>query len=123
MVGRSMWVHWWNKFANALRGISRGVHGQTSFLVHFPVAVGVLLLAWGLQCSVMEWSLLILCIGLVLAAELFNSSLEALARGLCREHNPEVGRGLDIASGAVLVMAIAAAVVGCLVLGIRFLAG
>jgi diacylglycerol kinase len=44
-----------------------------------------------------------------------------MARGLCREENAELGRGLDIASGAVLVASIASAVIGLVILGGRML--
>ncbi len=32
-----------------------------------------------------------------------NSAVELLARGLCSEQNADVGKALDVASGAVLV--------------------
>ena len=52
-----------------------------------------------------------------MAAELFNSAIERLAREVDREHNPNVGVALDIASGAVLVAAVGAAIVGSLIFG------
>ncbi len=104
--------HWIDKFRNAIRGVSVGIHGQSSFSVHLPMAVLVLLIAGLLRCSVLQFSILLLCIALVLSLELMNSAVEYLARGLCREHNPEVGKALDIASAAVLVAALIAAVVG-----------
>ncbi len=88
------------------------MRGQSSFAVHVPVALGVIVVASVLRCELWQWSILLLCIGLVLAAELANSAIEELAAGLCHEHNERVGRALDIASGAVLVASIIAAVVG-----------
>jgi len=35
-----------------------------------------------LRCDPLEWCLLLGCIGMVLTAELFNSALETLFRGL-----------------------------------------
>ena len=52
-----------------------------------------------------------------MTAELFNSALEQLAKAITKEEDPHVRNGLDIASGAVLVAAIGAAVIGLLVLG------
>jgi diacylglycerol kinase len=113
--------HWKRKFRQAARGVLWGMEGQSSFLVHGVMAVAVLVFAASLQCSQSEWLLLILCIGGVMTAELFNSALEWMGRGLCREENAELGRGLDIASGAVLVASIAAAIVGLVILGGRIL--
>ena len=114
-----MLVHWYNKFAYAFRGLYWGVVGQTSFAVHLSLALAVVLAAWALQCQVWQWCLLVLCIGLVLALELVNSALECLARGLCQEHNPQVGRALDIAAGAVLVASLTSAAVGLTVLAMQ----
>lgn len=108
---------WSTKFANAFRGVVAGVRGQNSFLVHFPTAVAVLCLATFLQVSVERWCILLLCIGSVLTAELFNSCLESLARAIDTQHNPAIGRALDIASGAVLVASCTAAIVGMIVFG------
>ena len=63
-----------------------------------------------------------LCITVVLVLELVNSAIEFLAKGLCTEHNREVGKALDIASAAVLVASVGAGVIGALVLGERLLA-
>jgi diacylglycerol kinase len=113
--------HWKRKFRQAAKGVLWGMEGQSSFLVHGVMAAAVLVLAAWLQCTLSEWLLLILCIGNVVTAELFNSALEWMARGLCREENAELGRGLDIASGAVLVASIASAVIGLVILGGRML--
>ena len=114
--------HWKRKFQQAARGVLWGMEAQSSFLVHGLMAMAVLVLAASLNCSLSEWLLLILCIGGVVTAELFNSALEWMARGLCREENAELGRGLDIASGAVLVASIASAIIGLVILGGRMLA-
>ena len=92
-----------------------GVRGQSSFYVHLPLAAAVLLVGMWIDVSWTEWLILLLCITAVLAAELFNSALEHLSRAVTREEHPEVRDALDIASGAVLVTAIGAAVVGLLV--------
>src|SRR5206468_2302953 len=51
----------------------------------------------------------------VLMAELFNSALETLFRGLDESTKARVWPALDIAAGAVLLASIAAAVVGSIV--------
>lgn len=109
--------NWKSKFANAFRGISIGVRGQNSFLVHFPVAIAVVVLAVFLKLESTRFCLLLLCIGVVLAAELFNSSLEAMARAITDQRNDDIRDSLDVASGAVLVASIFAAMVGAILLG------
>ncbi len=112
----SPFARWPRKFACAARGIVAGVRGQDSFYVHLPAAVVVCVAAALLEVSNAEWLALILCITIVLAAELFNSAIEHLARAVTRDENPAIRDALDIASGAVLVTAIGASVVGVMVL-------
>ena len=114
MASRSSWSR---KFAAAFRGIARGMRRERSFCVHLPMASAVLVAAAVLSLHGWEWVALIICIGGVLAAELFNSALESFARALDRPEDPDIGDALDIAAGAVLVISFAAAVVGCFILG------
>lgn len=112
---------WTAKFAGGFRGIAVGIAGQSSFVVHIFTASAVLVAGWILGISRTEWCLLILCIVVVMAAELFNSALEQLARAITKEEDPHIRNGLNIASGAVLVAAIGAVVIGLLVLGSQVL--
>jgi diacylglycerol kinase len=63
-----------------------------------------------------EWYILIVCITIVLTAEMFNSSIEALAKAVTKEYDPHIGDALDIASGAVFTAVLGAATVGLLIL-------
>ena len=104
--------HWSRKFRNAFRGLRVGVYGQSSFYVHFCVTVVVVLLGAALGVSPLEWCVLLLCIGVVLSAELFNSALERCAKAITRDFDDNIRDALDMASAAVLVAAIFAALVG-----------
>ncbi len=106
---------WGHKFRDAFRGWKFGVRGQSSFFVHFFFAALVVVAAAVLQCSIVEWCLLIGCIGFVLVAEMFNSAIETLFRGLNEEARNQVWPCLDIAAGAVLMASITAAIVGGIV--------
>ncbi len=110
-----------NKFKCAFRGIVVGSRNQSSFRVHLLITALVIGLAAWLQVTSIEWCLLALCISIVLALELFNSSIESLAKAIDRQHNEQLRDALDIASGAVLVSAIGAAVVGIVILLPRFI--
>ena len=76
------------------------------------MAAAVVLAAVFLRVSVLEACVLCLCVGLVLAAEMFNTAIEFLSREITREERPGIAAALDIASGAVLIVAITAAIVG-----------
>ena len=103
---------WYQKFRDAFRGVRSGTRGQSSFQVHLIVAAATIAAAAYLRCTLVEWSILLLCIGGVLTAEMFNSALEHFAKVIDKEHNPDLGEALDTASAAVLFASLGAAVVG-----------
>jgi diacylglycerol kinase len=106
---------WRAKFADAFRGFKRGVRGQSSFCVHFFIGAAVLTAAGVLECALWQWCALVGCIGLVMTAELFNSCVEELFRGLDEETRSRAWPALDIAAGAVLVASLTAGVIGVLI--------
>ncbi len=110
---------WSQKFREAVRGMKWGIRGHSSFFVHFFVAALVVSIAVALGCEPMQWCALLLCIGLVLTAELFNSAIETLHRGLDAETRERTWKSLDIAAGAVLMASFTAVAVGLAVFGMR----
>ena len=110
---------WPAKFKYAFAGLLAGIRGQSSFFVHLLMTGAVIVAAALLKVDLIEWGLLVLCTAIVLAAECFNSALEQMAKSVTDQHDEQIGTALDIASGAVLVAAIGAAIVGAIVLGGR----
>ena len=107
-------AHWLRKFGNAVRGVKRGVRGESSFFVHFFVGVCVVTAAAILRMPISSWCVLALCIASVMVAEMFNTALEHLAKAITSDEHSEIRDALDIASGAVLLASIGAASVGAL---------
>jgi diacylglycerol kinase len=103
---------WRHKFGDAFRGLKLGIRGHSSFSVHFFFAVLVVAAAIVLRCSLEQWCILLGCIGMVLTAELFNSAIETLFRGLDEVTKSRVWPCLDIAAGAVLLASVAAVIIG-----------
>lgn len=103
---------WKAQFRDAGRGAASAVRGERSFRVHLTAAVLVVVAAGLLRVSTVEWAVLFTCIGAVFAAETFNSSIESLAKAVTREQHPDVGRALDRAAGAVLLVSLGAAAAG-----------
>ena len=106
---------WRSKFRDAGRGVKLGVRGHSSFYVHFFFAVLAIAAGLVLRCNRVEWCLVLSCIGAVFTAELFNSALETLFRGLDEATKDRAHGCLDIAAGAVLVAALTAAAVGAVI--------
>jgi len=105
-------------FHDAFRGLKRGMRGQSRFAVHLFAAAAAVAACIALDCRVGEWCLVVLCVGLVLTAELFRVAIEALAHGL--EADARRNGALAIAAGAVLMASLFGALVGGIVFVNRF---
>jgi diacylglycerol kinase (ATP) len=105
----------WKSFVYAVRGLVAGVKGERHLKVHIFAAVGVTVAGFWFGITALEWALVALCIGMVLAAELINTALERLSDFVQPKHDVRIGQVKDIAAGAVLVLALAALVVATLV--------
>jgi diacylglycerol kinase len=110
---------WKEKFADAFRGVREAVGAGSSFVVHLVIAIAVLVAAAILRMDSVQWCILLLCIAGVLAAEMFNSALELLARAITLEENSYIHDALDIAAGAVLTAAFGSVAVGIILFGHR----
>ena len=106
---------WSEKFADAFRGVKTGVRGQVSFFVHFFFALAVIGTALIVGANHQDWCYLVICITIVLTAEMFNTALELLACAITDQMDPHVGSALDVGSAAVLIASTGASIVGAIV--------
>ena len=103
----------------AIRGVLTAFRLDQSFGEHLVCAVLVIAAGIFLRVNLLEGCLLALCITAVVAAEMFNTAIEQLAKAVHPEQSPLVGASLDIAAGGVLIASLGAAFVGCVVFGYR----
>ena len=90
---------------------------QPNAQIHAVITVGALALGAWLGLSRAEWAILTLTIGLVWAAELLNTALEALVDLASPSLHPLAKVAKDVSAAAVLITAIIAVAVGLLLLG------
>lgn len=104
-----------HSFRFAFRGILLMVKTQHNFWVHLVLASLTIIAGFFFHIRLAEWIMVIFAIGMVLSAETFNSAIEQLTDLVSPEIHPTAGRVKDIAAGAVLLSAIAAALIGLLI--------
>lgn len=102
-------------FKYAIQGIREGMRSEENFKFDLVVALLVIISGFVYQLTTIEWSLVILCIVAVLAAELINSSIEKIVDWVSPEIHPEAKRIKDMAAGAVLIVAVGAAIIGMII--------
>ena len=103
-------------FKYAFRGFWWLIREEHNSWIHLTIIVILIPVCFLLRLSLIEWTLITFCIGLVLAMELINSAIERLADKICPERDADIGKIKDIAAAAVLISAVAAAVVGLIIL-------
>lgn len=105
------------KFGNAFRGIAEAIRVDNSFKFHFTAAIAAVILGFLLRISEEEWAVLVIVIGLVLVAEMFNTVVELMAKLVTKEQNEVARQLLDISAGAVLLTSIVSVIVGIVIFG------
>ena len=110
-----MEIHWSLSFLHALSGIAVAAKGERNMRIHlFAAAVAIALGAWlGLDKG--EWVAIVLCCAIVISLECMNTAVEAAVDLASPEIHPLAKKAKDCAAGAVLVSAVGAAVVGCII--------
>jgi diacylglycerol kinase len=98
---------------NGLKIMFREEHNSRIHLFFACIVIGLMFI---FSLSAAEYGLLIFAIGLVFAAELFNSALENMADHLNPEQHENIKKVKDLSAAAVLVSAITAFAIGCVVL-------
>ncbi|GAT63878.1 diacylglycerol kinase family protein [Paludibacter jiangxiensis] len=103
-------------FGYAAKGIVASYSkNHVNIKIHTFVALTVILLGILLTISSMEWAILILCCGVVIAAEMFNTAIEALVDMVSPKWDSKAGLVKDISAGAVLILAITSVVIGLII--------
>ena len=83
--------------------------------LHALSALGVVAAGFLFDVTKTEWCLLAGSMGLVITAEIFNTSIETLTNLVSPKHHPLAGKTKDLAAAAVLMAAVTAAVVGLII--------
>ena len=106
----------WHSFADAFRGIGCCIKSERNMRIHLVACAYVLFFASQLSLSRGEMACLLLAIGGVMTAETLNTALEKLCDFAQKNLNRYIRVIKDMAAGAVLLSAIAALLVGVVIL-------
>lgn len=100
-------------FQAAFRGIIRCINHERNMRIHTVAALYVFVFSFFFEFSITGYAVLFTVFGLIMALEIVNTGLEALADQISPGYSPVVKVVKDIAAGAVLIMAIFVAVQWC----------
>jgi len=105
----------------ALEGIKHVLITQQNARIHTAITLAVILFAFLFRINRVELVSLLLVIGLVWTAEIFNTAMEVMVDMVSPEHSQGAKIIKDISAGAVLISAIISVLVGILVFGPKLL--
>ena len=101
-----------DSFKHAFNGIIYGIKNTRNLKIDLFVAIVVIILGFVLKVSLIEWTILILCIALVMSLELINTAIEEAVNLAMPNIHPIAKISKDVAAGAVMFFALASAVIG-----------
>jgi diacylglycerol kinase (ATP) len=105
----------WSSFQNAFEGIIYATRTERNMRIHLVAGALVLFATLYLRLERPYVAIICVTVAAVLALELLNTAIEAVVDLMTVAHHPLAKIAKDAAAGAVLVMSIAAIIVGYLV--------
>jgi diacylglycerol kinase (ATP) len=101
-------------FGFAFKGLKLALN-ERNFLLHIISAMLVIIAGLFFRISATEWCVLLLCIGVVMTAELINTAIEKLVDMVSPGFNVTAGQVKDLSAAAVLLFSLISAIIGLLV--------
>ena len=102
-------------FGYAFEGILTGIRKERNMKIHCLAIVAVTCAGTLFHITPVEWCICLLLFALVASLELVNTAVEAVVELVTEERKPLAKIAKDTAAGAVLIAAIMAAVIGCII--------
>ena len=106
-------------FANAGNGVAYTIRTQRNARIHLAATLVVIALSLWFGITALEWTAILLAIGLVWTAELLNTAIESVVDLVSPDEHELARISKDVASGGVLIAAVVALAVGMIVFGPR----
>jgi diacylglycerol kinase (ATP) len=104
-------------FRHAFRGWFYVLRTQRNAWIHSAIATVVFVVGLWLGLPPRDWAVIILTAAVVFAAEFMNTAIEVVVDIASPDEHPLAKIGKDVGAAAVLVSALAAILIGLLILG------
>ena len=100
---------------NSINGIVLAFISESNIKIDVLATIVVIISAIIIKVTYIEMLILVLTIGLVLFAEMFNSAIENTVDLITEEYNEKAKIIKDISAGAVLITSIAAVIIASII--------
>ena len=107
-----------NTFKNARKGFRIVLKSEINVRIHIVVALLVLLCAYFLEFSALEFCMVFFAIALVIVSEMLNTAIEFTLDSIYHNrYSRMVGMAKDISAGAVMFATVIAVIIGLILFG------
>ena len=110
-----------NSFKYAIEGLWTSFKTERNMKIHIFIMILVIIAGIILKINKSEWIICIILFAIVIGSELFNTSIETIVDMVMPEKNEKAKIAKDVSAGAVLVVAIGAAIIGLVIFVPRIL--
>ncbi|THH41318.1 diacylglycerol kinase family protein [Neolewinella litorea] len=104
-------------FGYAFRGAYDLLVNHAPSKIHILAFLGMMLICWVLDFPLWKWVAVLMCSGMVLAAEALNTAVEYVVDLVSPDYHVLAGKAKDVAAGAVLFTAVFSGIVALLLIG------
>ncbi|MEG0313856.1 MAG: diacylglycerol kinase family protein [Erysipelotrichaceae bacterium] len=104
-----------NKFRFAFAGLIYGLCNDSSIQIQYSLGIITIIAGIFLKLSVIEWSIILILIGLVIAIEYLNSCVEDLVDLHFKAIDPLAKKIKDMSAASVLIISVVAMIVGLII--------
>ncbi len=102
-------------FTYAFVGLRLVFANEHNAWIHAVATICVVVASFLFRISLLEWTVVVICIAMVISSEIINSSLERMADFVQPEKDNRIKEIKDLGAAAVLVCAIASVIVGIII--------
>lgn len=104
-------------FGFAFSGLLAAFKTEAHLKIELLATVFIIACGFYFKINKAEWLIVILCCGLVIASELFNTAIEKLCNLISPQQNPTVKFIKDVSAAAVLILSVMAVIVALIIFG------
>ena len=104
-----------NIFKYSINGIRSYAEDGKSFIVYVFLSIIEIILGFIFDINGLEWILIIVILGIILAVELLNTAIEATCDAITKEFSPLIKIAKDCGSGATFIIFVVAIILNIII--------
>ncbi len=119
-MGR-FWRDRLKSFGYAIDGLRYLFCKEGNAKVHLMATLLVVVTGFLFRISAMEWTAILLCVGMVICGEALNTAIEKVCDKVSPQRDPLIKIAKDVAAAGVLVLAVVSVIIAAIIFGTKII--